>query len=196
MRTDGSTTGRFSTRRYSNTCETCHEPFDARSWRTKRCDRCKVCRRCGKPAKRSAQFCGNRCDMLFRKEQGWFAAERSGANNPAWKGGRSAGYYRKAQAGTCERCGSRRFLLVHHRDRDRTNSDPSNLESLCKRCHQVEHGAGRHLRRTKLTEDQVRDIRARYDAGSANQTELAREYGVGHQNIWHIVRRKTWRNVT
>lgn len=27
----------------------------------------------------------------------------------------------------------------HHIDHDRTNNDPSNIEAVCKRCHQVEH---------------------------------------------------------
>lgn len=39
----------------------------------------------------------------------------------------------------CERCGSKEFLVVHHKDRNRSNSDPSNLETLCKSCHQIEH---------------------------------------------------------
>ena len=39
----------------------------------------------------------------------------------------------------CERCGSIRYLLVHHRDRNRKNNKLKNLELLCKSCHQKEH---------------------------------------------------------
>lgn len=39
----------------------------------------------------------------------------------------------------CERCESTNHLLVHHKDRDRDNNEISNLELLCKACHQQEH---------------------------------------------------------
>jgi len=45
----------------------------------------------------------------------------------------------------CERCdkdlrdAGRYFWCVHHIDHDRTNNSDSNLELLCKRCHQIEH---------------------------------------------------------
>lgn len=45
----------------------------------------------------------------------------------------------------CERCGTnidaskRGTWAGHHKDHDRTNNVESNLEVLCKRCHQIEH---------------------------------------------------------
>lgn len=45
----------------------------------------------------------------------------------------------KEEIGACERCGSEKFLCVHHKDRDRHNNDRENLEVLCKSCHQKEH---------------------------------------------------------
>src|SRR6266436_3613409 len=42
----------------------------------------------------------------------------------------------------CERCSFEDHteeLPRHHKDRDRTNNDPSNLEILCKTCHGIEH---------------------------------------------------------
>ena len=42
----------------------------------------------------------------------------------------------------CERCGNGPPLEVHHRDGDRANNDPSNLEALCggpRGCHAREH---------------------------------------------------------
>ena len=38
----------------------------------------------------------------------------------------------------CERC-SRIAELVHHRDRNQRNNDFDNLESLCVKCHDIEH---------------------------------------------------------
>lgn len=45
----------------------------------------------------------------------------------------------------CERCGStidvsrRGTWAGHHKDHNRLNNTPENLEVLCKRCHQIEH---------------------------------------------------------
>lgn len=39
----------------------------------------------------------------------------------------------------CQRCG-RRAQLVHHRDHDPANNDQSNLEPLCRDCHEAHHG--------------------------------------------------------
>lgn len=42
----------------------------------------------------------------------------------------------------CARCGwceHVETLVVHHKDRDRSNSEVANLEILCVRCHDVEH---------------------------------------------------------
>src|SRR6266700_6225642 len=53
--------------------------------------------------------------------------------------------YRQHLQGACARCGSNRFLVVHHMDENFTNDDPSNLETLCKRCHQIEHKCWENL---------------------------------------------------
>ena len=45
----------------------------------------------------------------------------------------------------CEHCNkdlidaNRWVWCVHHKDRNKHNQDRSNLEHLCKRCHQIEH---------------------------------------------------------
>lgn len=43
----------------------------------------------------------------------------------------------------CERCGwgpgEPELLDVHHIDKDKTNNDPSNLETLCPNCHRQHH---------------------------------------------------------
>ena len=41
----------------------------------------------------------------------------------------------------CERCkfNDERAIIVHHRDRNRKNCSPENLEVLCCNCHAIEH---------------------------------------------------------
>ena len=48
---------------------------------------------------------------------------------------------------------------------------------------------------SKLTEEQVSEIRHRYAAGDVSQTKLAAEYGVSQVMVSQIVRRKTWTEV-
>lgn len=48
---------------------------------------------------------------------------------------------RKHKKGSCEHCGftpeNKGLLDVDHIDGDRSNNDPSNLQTLCKPCHQI-----------------------------------------------------------
>jgi hypothetical protein len=48
---------------------------------------------------------------------------------------------------------------------------------------------------SKLTADQVREIRRRYSAGDVGQRQLAREYGVVKNAIANILHRKTWQHI-
>lgn len=48
---------------------------------------------------------------------------------------------------------------------------------------------------SKLTADAVREIRARYAAGSATQEQLAAEFGVSSPHICGILAGKFWRHV-
>lgn len=48
-------------------------------------------------------------------------------------------------------------------------------------------------RKTKLTSNQVQEIRTRYDAGGISQSALAREYGASVSTIRFAVHRKTWK---
>ena len=47
----------------------------------------------------------------------------------------------------------------------------------------------------KLTEADVRAMRARYAEGGITFSDLGREYGVGKANARHVVRRLSWKHV-
>lgn len=51
-------------------------------------------------------------------------------------------------------------------------------------------------RRAKLTEDDVREIRADYAAGRWGVNDLADIYGVTQPTMSAVVHRRTWRHVT
>lgn len=111
-----------------------------------------ICQNCGKEYKRKPQLaakskaCSKRClgDLQRIERKGWLMAPdspilwKSGSDNPAWKGGDES-YDTKFVGQACERCDSSRHLLVHHIDENKRNHDPSNLETLCKKCHQEHH---------------------------------------------------------
>jgi 5-methylcytosine-specific restriction endonuclease McrA len=48
---------------------------------------------------------------------------------------------RKYLKPACAVCGSTEKLNIHHKDRDRSNNDPENLETLCPSCHMKLHWA-------------------------------------------------------
>jgi len=93
--------------------------------------RCPKCRRSNHLRK-----CKDRWHRTYEKK----GYDQAGPKNNHWRGGSSPQYYQKVARDThgeaCLRCGEP-AVLVHHKDENRKNSDPSNLEPLCKRCHQV-----------------------------------------------------------
>lgn len=48
---------------------------------------------------------------------------------------------------------------------------------------------------SKLTSEQVIEIRSRYSSGGITQTKIAKEYNVTQTAIWNIIQRKTWTHV-
>lgn len=115
----------------------------------------------------------------------------------------------------CNRCGAKEDLHRHHRDRNRLNNEPDNVEILCRACHVSEHmeehrqcgirnssliWLGKDMsceknHRAKLTNSEVLSIRKEYAAGGIMQTELAARYGVTKNCINAIVRNRRWRNL-
>jgi len=67
---------------------------------------------------------------------------KSHYNHPSFKTGIQAyrNIYKDAHKDIkCELCGSTKYLCVHHLDHNRYNNDISNLQCLCKSCHQKHH---------------------------------------------------------
>ena len=88
--------------------------------------------------------------------------------------------------------GSRpRGMEVHHKDGNRRNNDPRNLEYISKKLHH----RGSMNGRSKLTEKIVKEIKKLYATGKWPQAALARKYKVSIYVIWAIVVGKIWRHV-
>jgi len=68
------------------------------------------------------------------------------------------------------------------------------LMLAAKAAHPESWARGERVNTAKLTADQVREIRRRVSAG-ASQSAVARQFGVGHTNVNHIVRGLSWRHV-
>jgi Zn finger protein HypA/HybF involved in hydrogenase expression len=121
-------------------------------------DKIRTCRDKGWTQKRTAEIlqiknlagiCGN------YNIRGWpigaAARDQTGEKNPAFKGGTSRSTMRRRTKEAliyverdlflCERCGLRKNteLPRHHKDRDKTNNSPDNIEVLCPTCHSKEH---------------------------------------------------------
>lgn len=114
-----------------------------------------VCIKCGNVISqiRKKKYCSDKCRNAYisyqwRLKQGHFkkpgvgsGGNQEGENNHQYKTG--IGTYSKKgfehYGKICNRCNSTKFLLVHHKDEDRTNNELKNLEVLCKSCHQKHH---------------------------------------------------------
>lgn len=72
---------------------------------------------------------------------------------------------------------------------------PEDYVPLCRPCHTVEdEGRGENHPNARLTEDDVRAIRARA-AGGETQRTIAASYGITQSTAWAVIRRTTWRHI-
>ena len=84
---------------------------------------------------------------------------------------------------------------VNHKDSNKLNNNISNLEYVTKRENSLHAIGKRRTKQFKLTENQVREIREKYCAGSHSQVNLASAYGVGQSTISSIVIRESWSHI-
>lgn len=127
------------------------------------------CRRCGIEFRRKAKKCYY-CDTCVKKvnservmlrrsiEQPWVkmgvgsGGNQYGANNHRYKDGRS--HYKDVfnrenpDVSECEICGSQRYLVVHHIDKNRKNNARENLVKVCRSCHSKIHGLQENFKKT------------------------------------------------
>jgi len=107
------------------------------------------CAHCGKQIYRTPKdfrrsktkkfFCSVSCHCSWENKN-----RRCGENAPNWVAGQTV--YRRllkrcGRAEKCNACGieDERILVVHHRDTNRKNNKPENLEWLCRNCHYIAH---------------------------------------------------------
>ena len=102
--------------------------------------------------------------------------------------------------------------VVHHKDGDKWNNDPSNLEVMTReehtRLHQTGRKYGEEMRQKcrekqlgvpntacrKLTPAQVIDIRHLCEAGHTIR-DISQMYGIHHTTVLSVVNRKTYKDV-
>ena len=115
----------------------------------------RVCIRCGNvlPSDRQ-KFCSDKCRSCYTTQQ--YRIRRNMIKKPGVGSGNNQGYHEthatwKSGIGTfkqiafehypkiCNRCGSSKYICVHHIDENRYNNVIENLEVLCKKCHQAHH---------------------------------------------------------
>jgi len=84
--------------------------------------------------------------METRKYKKNRKGNQKGKNNNNYSTG--AGLYAKTLVKKCARCGttSSSKFQVHHKDGNRENNAPSNLESLCGSCHEITKSRARGLK--------------------------------------------------
>lgn len=123
-------------------------------------NRTKVCEWCAMPftAHEKSRFCSVACAAKWKMQKRWSGPDAdmwrrrhsemaSGTNNTNYRDGRAKNHYasgwtqslrrkiKERDGNACRSCGSPKNLTVHHRDETKTNHDPSNLITLCIRCH-------------------------------------------------------------
>lgn len=64
-----------------------------------------------------------------------------------------------------------------------------------KQCKRLKLRRGKDHHKTKLTEDQVKEIRRLHSEQNISTYELSYQFDVGQSNIWNIVNRKTWKEI-
>lgn len=72
--------------------------------------------------------------------------------------------------------------------------DTRKANAADKLIHGTDNRGSKHAR-SKLTEDQVREIKRKYRAGEATQAGLARQHGVSGHLVYEICNEKRWTHV-
>ena len=112
----------------------------------------------------------------------------------------------------CERCGSSEDLQLDHVDPDkkishriwswseeRREEEIAKCQVLCKPCHRSktfdQRPKGSNTANSRLTEEQVVEIRELYQSGSWTYQRLADRYHVGKRTVADVIKRVTWSHI-
>lgn len=142
-------------------CERCKECFVPRGPRARFCDPCRPIHEREKAKERyiksgRKQTSAHNWKVINGAKRYVHVGRynQAGENNNNYKNGKGVDWFAKAlevNPEKCNRCGiteseiqkrynyNCRGLLLHHKDGNHDNSDPSNWEILCKKCHQKHH---------------------------------------------------------
>ncbi len=123
----------------------------------------------GTPRKKDPiKYCNHCGDLLVRKRYNRVLEDYSRFLNRKYcdkicfgaaslKEDAQIGSYRKRtkkdRKDACEQCSGKKFLGVHHKDRNPKNNDPANLETLCNSCHMKEHWRAGDIPKSKKTKN-------------------------------------------
>lgn len=127
----------------------------------------------------------------------WTRAKSKGYGNLSTGNGK----YRPAHIVAWELANNRprpKGMVIRHSCDNRACCNPAHLLLGTQRDNmrdKVERGRqprGETMATSKLTQQQVDEIRARYAAGGIRQKDLAAEYGVSQSNVSVLVRNMTW----
>lgn len=167
----------------------------------------RICPACGVNALVLAAgkgFCSYSCSKRGKNHPGY---GKTGEDSIRWIGD-AAGYMAmhgrvrkiRGRADHCSQCGlnepGKRYewaSLTHN------YGDPNDYAPMCKLCHRrydaESFPAGEKHHSAKLTEEIVRQCRARYAAGDGNTVTLAREFGVAQGSMYNAIKGITWKHV-
>ena len=131
----------------------------------------------------------------------WFPRENPKVGQRKWKGKQILVHRLVAKAFIPD---PNNLSDVNHINFNRVDNRVCNLEWIShtdnvKYSYKHDRHKGRQIgeknSKARLTEEQVIDIRRKYDSGEMTQMELAKEYNVGWSTIHNIVFRLTWKHI-
>ena len=118
-----------------------------------------------------------------------------------WVAKRRADFFKDKK---CVQCGSTERLELDHIDRETKEShsiwswsevrrlaEIAKCQVLCHECHRLKT----RKENSKLTEEQVRQIRYLYGLGNTTHRKLAKLFNIDNTKICHIVNRKYWKDI-
>lgn len=98
------------------------------------------------------------------------------------------------------------YQFLNHMDGNKSNNNASNLEWVTAQeniLHARETGLntfipnkrGEESAVSKLTENDVKEIRSLYSSGNYSQNDLAKKYNISQTTVWRVINRTNWQHV-